>query len=228
MLSQYTQKSYRVLSVAYRKLLNTSYPEVQRAQRENLEKDLTFLGFIVMRNMLKAGTTQTINSLHKANIRTLMATGDNIMTALCVAQECHMIEANDKIIIIEVDENIEELPKLVWKYAPTTHQNETNNKITSKEMFNESVNVSIEPKTHFAINGQTFKAIKEHYPNLLPKLAVHGTVFARMSPEQKQLLIENLQEVGYYVGMCGDGANDCGALKAGLILIYIFIQLIYI
>lgn len=35
-----------------------------------------------------------------------------------------------------------------------------------------------------------------------------------MAPEQKQQLIELLQELGYYVGMCGDGANDCGALKA--------------
>lgn len=35
-----------------------------------------------------------------------------------------------------------------------------------------------------------------------------------MSPDQKQQLIELLQELGYFVGMCGDGANDCGALKA--------------
>ncbi len=210
------------MSVAYRSLPNMSYAKVQRAQREDLEKDLTFLGFIVMRNMLKEGTTQTIKSLHTANIRTLMATGDNIMTALSVAQECHMIEENEKIIIIEVDEKNEGLPKLIWKYAPTTHQNETNNNTNSKEIISQSFNVPIEQKTHIAINGQTFKAIKEHYPNLLPKLAVHGTVFARMSPEQKQLLIENLQEVGYYVGMCGDGANDCGALKAGLILVNIF------
>lgn len=36
-----------------------------------------------------------------------------------------------------------------------------------------------------------------------------------MSPEQKQQLIEHMQEEGYMVGMVGDGANDCGALKAG-------------
>ena len=41
-----------------------------------------------------------------------------------------------------------------------------------------------------------------------------------MSPEQKQQLIEYLQESGYYVGMVGDGANDCGALKAGEIIIF--------
>ena len=34
-----------------------------------------------------------------------------------------------------------------------------------------------------------------------------------MAPNQKQELIEALQELEYSVGMCGDGANDCGALK---------------
>ena len=34
-----------------------------------------------------------------------------------------------------------------------------------------------------------------------------------MAPNQKQDLVEALQELEYSVGMCGDGANDCGALK---------------
>ena len=34
-----------------------------------------------------------------------------------------------------------------------------------------------------------------------------------MSPDQKQEFVEHLQEYEYHVGMCGDGANDCGALK---------------
>ena len=29
---------------------------------------------------------------------------------------------------------------------------------------------------------------------------MRGAVFARMSPEQKQALVERLQELGYYVG----------------------------
>ena len=45
------------------------------------------------------------------------------------------------------------------------------------------------------------------------QIALKGTVFARMAPDQKQELVEALQELEYSVGMCGDGANDCGALK---------------
>ena len=35
-----------------------------------------------------------------------------------------------------------------------------------------------------------------------------------MSPDEKHELVEKLQGMGYCVGFCGDGANDCGALKA--------------
>jgi len=36
-----------------------------------------------------------------------------------------------------------------------------------------------------------------------------------MSPDDKEKLIESLQEVlDQQIGMCGDGANDCGVLKA--------------
>lgn len=35
-----------------------------------------------------------------------------------------------------------------------------------------------------------------------------------MSPDEKHELVEKLQSIDYTVGFCGDGANDCGALKA--------------
>ena len=65
-----------------------------------------------------------------------------------------------------------------------------------------------------AIEGKSWSVIYNHYPDILKKVMVRGAIFARMSPDQKQQLVMSLQALGYYVGMCGDGANDCGALKS--------------
>lgn len=45
-------------------------------------------------------------------------------------------------------------------------------------------------------------------------MLMKGAIFARMSPDEKHELVEKLQSLDYTTGFCGDGANDCGALKA--------------
>lgn len=46
------------------------------------------------------------------------------------------------------------------------------------------------------------------------KVCFLAPVFARMTPDDKANLVETLIAMGHITGMCGDGANDCGALKA--------------
>ncbi len=48
----------------------------------------------------------------------------------------------------------------------------------------------------------------------LRKAVVDTTIFARITPEQKERIIRTLQEVGKVVGYLGDGINDAPALKA--------------
>ena len=41
----------------------------------------------------------------------------------------------------------------------------------------------------------------------------HCSVYTRCSPDNKTQLVQSLQKEGFQILMCGDGANDCGALK---------------
>jgi cation-transporting P-type ATPase 13A2 len=50
--------------------------------------------------------------------------------------------------------------------------------------------------------------------NVTKQMLVKTQIFARMSPDEKNEVVERLQTLGYTVLMCGDGANDCAALKA--------------
>ncbi len=52
------------------------------------------------------------------------------------------------------------------------------------------------------------------YYETFRKILQNGFIFARMSPEHKTILVECLREEKFTVLMCGDGANDCGALRA--------------
>lgn len=52
----------------------------------------------------------------------------------------------------------------------------------------------------FAMTGRTWAIIRDKFPVLLPRILVKGAIFARMTSEQKQQLIQELQHIGYHVG----------------------------
>jgi cation-transporting ATPase 13A3/4/5 len=68
-----------------------------------------------------------------------------------------------------------------------------------------------------ALNGQTLAYLfhnRDKHEAVLQKILLKAQVYARMSPDDKARLVELLQATTHVqVGMCGDGANDCGALK---------------
>lgn len=214
-LTSYTQHGYRVIALAKKQLpIKLTYPKIQRLQREQVECELTFLGLLVMENRLKPETTPVIQTLQEANMRTIMVTGDNMLTALSVARECGMVDRTDNIILVQAypPEAGHTRPDIEFYYADDrTKKVEEINRAEGSEVINMDED---NQRFHFAVTGKSWAVIRQYEADLLSKIAVRGTVFARMSPEQKAQLVEVLQNVGYYVGMCGDGANDCGALKA--------------
>jgi cation-transporting ATPase 13A3/4/5 len=51
------------------------------------------------------------------------------------------------------------------------------------------------------------------YNDIFKIILLHGRVFARMATEHKALLIDGFKKENLAVLMCGDGANDCMALR---------------
>uniref|UniRef100_A0A2K5L667 ATPase 13A3 n=1 Tax=Cercocebus atys TaxID=9531 RepID=A0A2K5L667_CERAT len=218
-LEDFTKQGFRVIALAHRKLESKlTWHKVQNISRDAIENNMDFMGLIIMQNKLKQETPAVLEDLHKANIRTVMVTGDNMLTAVSVARDCGMILPQDKVIIAEaLPPKDGKVAKINWHYADSLTQCSHPSAIASEAIPVKLVHDSLEDlqmtRYHFAMNGKSFSVILEHFQDLVPKLMLHGTVFARMAPDQKTQLIEALQNVDYFVGMCGDGANDCGALK---------------
>lgn len=138
-----------------------------------------------------------------------------MLTAVSVARDCGMILPQDKVIIAEaLPPKDGKVAKINWHYADSltqcSHPSAIASEATPVKLVHDSLEDLQMTRYHFAMNGKSFSVILEHFQDLVPKLMLHGTVFARMAPDQKTQLIEALQNVDYFVGMCGDGANDCG------------------
>ncbi|XP_004603054.2 probable cation-transporting ATPase 13A5 [Sorex araneus] len=213
-LKNYTVQGFRVIALAHKTLKLRKVSEAKSLSREKVESELTFLGLLIMENRLKKETTPVLRELQEACIRTVMITGDNLQTAITVAKNSGMIPRGNSVILVEANEPEKFLPASVtWKLVESQEngpgKNETYINI-SNSLLPGGERVS---SYHFAMSGKSYQVITQHFSSLLPKILVNGTIFARMSPGQKSSLIEEFQKLNYYVGMCGDGANDCGALK---------------
>uniref|UniRef100_A0A4W2D6G1 Cation-transporting ATPase n=1 Tax=Bos indicus x Bos taurus TaxID=30522 RepID=A0A4W2D6G1_BOBOX len=141
-------------------------------------------------------------------------TGDNLQTAITVAKNSEMIPRGSQVILVEANEPEEFAPASVTWQLVENQENGPGKNDTHINIGNSSVPVEEKGSCyHFAMSGKSYQVILQHFNSLLPKILVNGTIFARMSPGQKSSLVEEFQKLNYYVGMCGDGANDCGALK---------------
>ena len=326
-LNSYTTKGYRVLAMAA-KGLKMDFQQSQSISREDVEKNMIFLGFLIVKNKLKEKTKESLTTYDQADLRMLMATGDNILTAICVSKECNLIKKNQEMYTCDLEKNQSGKEILKWRKiegndedSDRSSDGELNNSsgqytkrgeekdiidVTGDRSMNislddlfppEKIGVDYKPKikieekvengnnsnnkkklkmideddnninefynkdhemntsritnktqeiTIFDINNEDsplnkskndnfgialtgnifeklFKLNEKYLKNKDPKLKfIHqsyrlilknGRVFARMAPEHKALLVEAYKKEGFTTLMCGDGANDCAALR---------------
>lgn len=74
-LKEFTKQGYRVIGLGMKVLDETEIKKVKKLDRENVECDLEFIGFIILENKLKPQTTGVIYTLKNANLKVVMITG---------------------------------------------------------------------------------------------------------------------------------------------------------
>ncbi|KAF3031721.1 hypothetical protein E8E11_001650 [Didymella keratinophila] len=222
LLAFYTHRGFRVIACAAKSIPKLNWLKVQKMKREEAESDLEFIGFIVFENKLKDSTAPVIEELERANIRKVMCTGDNILTAISVARECGLINKTAHCFVPHFAEGDSRNPlsKLSWESVddPVFKLDEHSLKpLPPPPEADVSLPYDVSNLRNYslAVSGDVFRWIIDFASeSVLREMLVAGQVFARMSPDEKHELVEKLQSIDYCVGFCGDGANDCGALKA--------------
>ena len=219
LLSYYTKHGYRVIACAGKSMAGMSWIKAQRMRREQAESGLRFLGLIIFENKLKEGTAPAIKVLKQANIITKMVTGDNPRTAISVARECGMVGQSAHVFMPTFVQGGQKSARAVIDWSSV---DDDRIKLDAYNLQPREVDRHVLDLEEFdfqdyelALTGDVFRWMIDFAPvETLRRMLIKGTIFARMSPDEKHELIERLQALGYTVGMCGDGANDCGALKA--------------
>ena len=100
----------------------------------------------------------------------------------------------------DINVNLDNLP------FEKDNQNENHVIVTNGYSLEKLYNLS---RVYLKTKNQSFKIYYDTMRIILRK----GYIFARMSPENKAILVEAFKEEEFNVLMCGDGANDCAALK---------------
>ncbi|KAK2962385.1 ion-transporting P-type ATPase [Blattamonas nauphoetae] len=349
----YTQQGYRVIALATRRLGEQTkrkekrtpakegddeddslpmFPNflISKLTRTDIERDLSFLGLLVLENKLRKQSKITIDELTEARIKSVMVTGDNPLTAVNVAKNCNILNGEETVFIGELkdgevewtnmdDDSItldpntflprpKDIGSVSGRTTPNSFVSHTSmnsfSALSSSQQGDPSMFVALVPHAQhlsssippvppspislsltpafglpnpsmsplydinrpsllstrpsdkkvidqgirrygLAITGPAFAHLlhqeteriqrvnirKERLessdvlatsslrplPNYSPsfsRMLYLCRVFARMTPDDKTHLIEHYIEMGFTTGMCGDGANDCGALKA--------------
>lgn len=122
-LVEQTSKGRRVIAVAHKKLLAGE----ESLEFSKLEKDLIFIGLISFEDPPRNGVEETIGRATTAGIRTIMVTGDHVLTARSIAEEVGISTKTDQVLTGEdvdrmSDGELQNIIKNIPVFAKTSPQ----------------------------------------------------------------------------------------------------------
>jgi P-type Ca2+ transporter type 2C len=101
-IADYASRSLRTIGLVYRDFEQWPPTGAQTAEDDKTEvvfedilKDLVFLGVAGIQDPLRDGAQEAVQACQRAGVVVRMVTGDNILTAKAIAEECGILSAGD-------------------------------------------------------------------------------------------------------------------------------------
>ena len=227
------EEGMRIIALAHRSLTDAESARLRDARnpltRDEMERGLTFDGFLAFACPVRNDTPDVIKALRASSHTVMMATGDSALTALHVANEVHIAEGGlERAMMLVKDED----DGLEWVSAKT---DENTGEPTHRQPYKSDGSIpDLAKKYSLCVTGGSLNAAaaidgvslgKESLMKDNKRTGRGGgggglwdyldsvVIFARMSPDDKERVLKRLKQQGRHTFMCGDGANDVGALK---------------
>ncbi|KAI1704631.1 e1-E2 ATPase domain-containing protein [Ditylenchus destructor] len=195
----YGSKGSRVIGFSQRHFLAKKSTKFTSTSKNYPAENLVFLGMCALLDPPRAGARSAIRQCKDAGIKVYMITGDHPTAAYAIAA---------RIGLIEIDYR----QGMIKSKAPANSSKSTS---ALAKMFTSHSAVSLDidwnKKADWAmVAGEALFAYdKTQWDHLLAHPYI---VFARTTPEQKRLIVEECQKRGEIVAVTGGGVNDAPAL----------------
>ena len=234
-INKYTTQSKRTLIFASKiiKIAEFNYANSMHKEKnvdffKSLYKGLNFEYIIGIRDQLRPEVPISVLQCRKAGIKVRMITGDNIMTALAISKDSHIISED------QFNEALEDLDKYrdICNKILRPNRNYSSNNIRKSSIDQTLDKISSDDfDSPIALEGEQFrllsgnltknydekthkiKSIELNDIEMFKKVTKRLKVIACATPEDKFLLVFGLKQLENIIAVTGDGTNDAPALK---------------
>lgn len=211
-VNHYSRQGCRVLALGYKALSgmydnNKNCLDAKQLPRQQIECDLLFAGLLVLEVPMKSDSAAAVQQLIESNHHVIMITGDNTLTACSVARE--LLIADKSLLVLNLIHQPDNQHILQWTSVDNSAVIPFDS-LLSAESLKQLVD-----KYDLCLSGDSIEHLLHMRVSTtqLTLLFRCSVVYARTSPDQKELIIRHFKQHGLYTLMCGDGTNDVGALK---------------